>query len=261
MGFEHNIRDTGVGMKSARVIVTGVSGSIGRAIAAYFTAQRYKVFGIDRIERPADLAVDRYRQLDLERFVTAPAEAKALASEAATWTNGEGLSALVNNAAVQICGSLEDLDLSSWNRSLSVNVLAPFFLVRALLTHLEQGGGSVINISSIHARLTKPGFVAHSTTKAALSGLTRAMAVDLGSRVRVNAIEPAAIETPMLRASFEGREADFERLAACHPQGRIGSPEEVASLVFALTAGEFRFLHGACIDLSGGISARLYDPI
>jgi NAD(P)-dependent dehydrogenase (short-subunit alcohol dehydrogenase family) len=259
--FEYNIGANGVGMKTRRVIVTGVSGGIGRAIATYFASQGYKLFGIDKVELPPDLLIDRYCQLDLEQLVASPAVAQALAAEVATWTRGEGLAALVNNAAVQIRGSLEDTDLSSWNRSLCVNVLAPFFLVRTLLTHLEQGGGSVINISSIHARLTKPGFVAYSTTKAALSGLTRAMAVDLGSRIRVNAIEPAAIETPMLRASFEGREVDFERLAACHPQGRVGSPDEVAALVYALVAGEFRFLHGACIDLSGGISARLYDPI
>lgn len=83
------------------------------------------------------------------------------------------------------------------------------------------------------------------------------MAVDFGARVRVNAIEPAAIDTGMLRASFERHESDFRQLAACHPQGRLGSPEEVASLVYSVAAGEFRFLHGASIDLSGGIAARM----
>jgi NAD(P)-dependent dehydrogenase (short-subunit alcohol dehydrogenase family) len=248
-------------MMKGHVLVTGVCGGIGRAIAAHFKLQGYEVFGIDQTPRPADLPVDGYSELDLEEFVVAPTVARQLALQLDAWLGDGGLSVLVNNAAVQICGSLEDLDLASWNRSLSVNLLAPFFLVKASLARLERSRGCVINVSSIHARLTKPGFTVYATTKAALSGLSRAMAVELGSRVRVNAIEPAAIDTEMLRAAFEGRRDEYAGLAACHPQGRLGSAEELASLVYSVAVGEFRFLHGACIDFSGGISARLHDPI
>jgi NAD(P)-dependent dehydrogenase (short-subunit alcohol dehydrogenase family) len=117
-----------------------------------------------------------------------------------------------------------------------------------------------VNISSIHARLTKPDFVAYATSKAALSGLTRAMAVDLGDRIRVNAIEPAAISTPMLKAGFESHPEQYAALARCHPQGRMGTPTEVAALALSLVSGELRFMHGACVGLDGGISARLHDP-
>lgn len=117
----------------------------------------------------------------------------------------------------------------------------------------------MINISSIYARLTKANFVAYASSKAALSGMTRAMAVDLGGRVRVNAIEPAAIVTDMLKAGFAGAPERFAQLQDCHPQGRIGSPEEVAALAAAIASGELRFLHGACIAMEGG-SGRLHDP-
>jgi NAD(P)-dependent dehydrogenase (short-subunit alcohol dehydrogenase family) len=91
--------------------------------------------------------------------------------------------------------------------------------------------------------------------------MTRAMAVDLGSRIRVNAIEPAAIETDMLKAGFTEQPEKFAELQACHPQGRIGKPEEVAALALSVASGELRFLHGACIGMDGGISGRLHDPI
>lgn len=90
--------------------------------------------------------------------------------------------------------------------------------------------------------------------------MTRALAVDLGARVRINAIEPAAIETGMLKAGFAGKPELYQALENCHPQLRIGQPEEVARLALALAAGGINFMHGACVGLDGAISARLYDP-
>lgn len=138
--------------------------------------------------------------------------------------------------------------------------MAPFLLTQALLRPLEQAFGCVVHISSIHARLTKKNFVAYATTKAALSGLTRAMAVDLGDRVRINAIEPAAIQTPMLMAGFSERADAYRELELCHPQMRIGTPQEVADAALVIADSRARFLHGTCVSLDGGISARLHDP-
>ena len=90
--------------------------------------------------------------------------------------------------------------------------------------------------------------------------MTRALAVDLGSRVRINAIEPAAIETEMLKDGFAGKPELYRQLKDCHPQHRIGQPEEVARLALAIVGGCMDFLHGACVGLDGGISARLFDP-
>jgi NAD(P)-dependent dehydrogenase (short-subunit alcohol dehydrogenase family) len=118
----------------------------------------------------------------------------------------------------------------------------------------------VINIGSIHARRTKPEFVAYATSKGALETLTRALAVELGSRARVNAISPAAIDTPMLRAGFEGQTQNYEALAQCHPAGRIGTPVELAELALFLASDSALFQNGSIVDFSGGNSGRLHDP-
>jgi NAD(P)-dependent dehydrogenase (short-subunit alcohol dehydrogenase family) len=134
----------------------------------------------------------------------------------------QGLQALINNAATQIPGGAASLTRTGWQQTLNANLLAPFFWAQGLLADLETAKGSIVNISSIHPRLTKKIFVAYATRKAALSGLTRAMAVDLGPKVQVNAIESTAIETPMLKTGFAGKDALHAQLEQCHPAGRIG---------------------------------------
>lgn len=245
------------------MLITGAAGEIGIALVHEFQRQGLQVFATDVKPKPAGLKVERYAQLDLQKIVSSdvPAQRNEALSEILAWTGESGLDVLVNNAAIQLLGPVEELDIDSWQTSLNVNLLAPFFLIKALLADLEKARGSVVNISSVHARLTKPSFVAYATTKSALSGMTRALAVELGNRIRINAVEPASIDTSMLQASFEGKVELFDSLAQCHPQGRVGTPEEVASLVFAISLGNFSFLHGACIDISGGISARLHDAI
>ena len=167
---------------------------------------------------------------------------------------------LVSLMFKQVIDSVENVSSVDWNLSIKVNVTAPFLLTQALLSDLAAAGGSVLSIGSIHARLTKPQFVAYATSKAALAGMTKALAVELGERVRANVIEPAAIDTDLLRAGFAEQGLDFNALAGCHPSGRIGSPEEVATLAMTLLNGDLGFLNGASIALDGGIGARLHDP-
>jgi NAD(P)-dependent dehydrogenase (short-subunit alcohol dehydrogenase family) len=155
---------------------------------------------------------------------------------------------------------VDSLTRSDWQSTLDINLVAPFLLTQALLPELERAEGAVVNISSIHAKLTKANFVAYATSKAALSGMTRAMAVDLGARVRVNAIEAAAIDTEMLRAGFASSPAGLDELADYHPSGAIGTPRELAKLCLYLATSESPFLDGATIGLDGGISGRLFDP-
>ena len=117
----------------------------------------------------------------------------------------------------------------------------------------------MVNVASIHANLTKPGFVAYATSKAALVGLTRSMAVDLGRRVRVNAVLPAATATPMLTAGLGGA-AELEALGAMHPLGRIARPEEIAAAVVYLASEAASFVTGTVLAVDGGVGARLHDP-
>lgn len=241
-------------------LITGASGGIGRAIIKEFNKARYDVIAIDIAPRPSDLQCGLFFKVDLRSLVNDSDYAEKLFHEIKTYLSGDGLNALINNAATQVLGGIDKLNRNDWKNTLDVNLLAPYILIRGFLSELESVQGSVINMGSIHARLTKANFVAYATSKAAIAGMTRALAVDLGSRVRINAIEPAAIETDMLKAGFDEKPEMYRQLETCHPQKRIGLPDEVAKLAFAIVEGGFEFLHGACIRLDGGISGRLYDP-
>lgn len=248
------------GAAPRNALVTGAAGGIGRALVSAFTQAGFRVIASDLCPRPVGLPCARYVEADLARLVDDPSYAEQTLVSIRDFLADDGLTALINNAAVQILNGTEQVTRGDWQRTLNVNLISPFLLVQALLPHLEAARGCVVNVSSIHARLTKRNFVAYATSKAALSGMTRALAVDLGARVRVNAIEPAAIETEMLLAGFAGKPEAYSGLQACHPQARIGTASEVANLALAIVQGGMPFLHGACIGIDGGISARLFDP-
>jgi NAD(P)-dependent dehydrogenase (short-subunit alcohol dehydrogenase family) len=240
-------------------LITGAAGGLGQALCRRFQSAGYRVIGLDRV--PAEAGCDAFVEADLDRLC-GPAEARASVLEAIrTGLAGAGLAVLVNNAACQVLGPVEALSVSDWHMSLNVNLLAPFLLTQGLLPELTRARGSVINVSSVHARLTKPGFSCYATTKAALEGMTRALATELGGRVRVNAIAPAACATPMLEAGFAGREEALARLAEMHPIGRIGRPEEIAECALFLASPRAGFINGAVLGVDGGISARLHDPL
>jgi len=245
---------------SGHVIVTGAAGGIGQALVRGFADAGYGVIATDRCAAPEELPCEYFVQADLQRTIAEPDYAETIFTRIRQHLGNRPLKALINNAAVQILGPSDKLSRQDWRATLDVNLLAPFFWTQAFLPELEACHGTVLNISSIHARLTKPEFVAYATSKAALSGLTRAMAVELGSRVRINAIEPAALDTPMLRAGFRNQQARFAQLERFHPVGRIGAPRDLAMLALSLVSHPLDFLNGACLALDGGISSRLHDP-
>lgn len=245
------------------VIVTGAAGGIGQALTHAFTDAGHSVIGVDQVEKPQNLSVAHYVQCDLARTVEEPGYAEQIFSTIRIALDGQPLDALINNAAVQILGKVEDLHRAAWRQTLDVNLVAPFLWAQAFLPELEAARGSILNISSIHARLTKPNFVAYATSKAALSGMTRAMAVEIGSKVPVNAIEPAAIETEMLRAGFEGDPSGYQSLLKHHPSAAIGQPADLAKVATAalhIIGTGCNFLNGSIISFDGGIASRLHDP-
>lgn len=250
------------------VLITGAAGGIGSALCREFKASGWFVLATDLAavnHGDNSPAWDHFLPLDLGVFARNAGVRKDFAGQVqACLAVADGppktLACLINNAAVQRLSPTDAVTEADWNLSLDVNLSAPFWLTQTLLPELERAVGSVVNIASIHAQLTKPGFVTYATTKAALAGLTRALAVDLGSRVRVNAICPAAISTPMLEAGFAGRPEARHQLDEFHPAGRIGQPEEVAQLALQLAGSGPAFLTGACFTLDGGISGRLHDP-
>jgi NAD(P)-dependent dehydrogenase (short-subunit alcohol dehydrogenase family) len=237
------------------VIVTGSSGRIGSEICRLFRREGHYVIGMDR--QPLNNA-DVHLASDLNRFcLEAEFRAQVLA-QLGELIGGRPLKCLVNNAAEQLLNPTDDLTAEQWNTTLNVNLTAPFLLTQGLLPRLEQAKGSVVNVASIHHQLTKPRFVAYATSKSALVGLTKALAIDLAGRVRVNAISPAAIETPMLRAGFPNHD-DYLKLNQIHPVGRIGQPDEVAEVAVFLASEKAGFINGANIQIDGGISGVLKD--
>jgi len=242
------------------ILITGVTGGIGRALVAAFQSEGYQVIATDQGPPPSDLPCAHYLTANLDQIARDETETERFVQTIRAALQGNGLNALINNAAVQILADSTQLSRADWQQTLNVNLLAPFFLTQALLPELEHARGCVLNIGSIHARLTKRRFAAYATSKAALGALTRALALDLGGRVRVLNLEPAAIATDMLRAGFAADPEGLAPLAAHHPSGSIGTPEDLARLALALVRAESPFFTGTTVGFDGGISGCLHDP-
>lgn len=245
------------------ILVTGCSGGIGSAIVEDLIHAGWRVLGIDISDPPQSLRQDEsfiFIRYDLQSIGSCHQDIQTLFELVEDALQESGLYALINNAALQELKCFEELDLSDWHRTFGVNLFAPIQLSRVFLNLLAKSNGTIINISSVHSSLTKPHFSAYSTSKAALSSLTRSLAVELGDRIRVNAIEPAAISTSMLEAGFIGQHQKRLLLESYHPSKCIGEPSEISRTILFLLDHQNKFLNGCIIELTGGIHARLHDP-
>ncbi|HEY4216042.1 MAG TPA: SDR family oxidoreductase [Gemmatimonadaceae bacterium] len=240
-------------------VITGALGGLGTALCHAFVAVGYRVIGVDVSTGMSDDIT--LIQANIEQICYDDAYRNAVIAEIRHALGDAELTVLVNNAAVQIVGSVETLTGADFQRTLSTNVTGAFLLVQGLLGSLESAAGSVVNVGSIHAVLTKPGFLCYATSKAALTGLTRGLALDLAGRVRINAIQPAAVATQMLLDGFAGRPSELAALGAMHPIGRIATPDEVARVAVFLASDAASFMTGATLSVDGGIGVRLHDPV
>ncbi|WP_335918102.1 SDR family oxidoreductase [Shewanella algae] len=246
--------------KQKWALITGALGGIGKALTKEFVTAGYHVIATDIKNDEVNTPNVYFLPLDLEKFVFEEVFAAEFYNKVNILTNNVGINCLINNAATQILADVRDVTRQQWNMSLNVNLSAPFFLSQLFFEDLKNNGGSIVNISSIHATQTKKQFVPYATTKAALSALTRNMVLDLGREVRINAIEPAAIATEMLKAGFADKDEFYKQLEDFHPMGRVGTPEEIAKLALFLCSDDAGFIQGACISASGGIQGCLSDP-
>jgi NAD(P)-dependent dehydrogenase (short-subunit alcohol dehydrogenase family) len=238
-------------------IVTGAARGIGRSICDALAAAGYGVIGLDRSFLP-DFP---YRAVtaDICELQNEDPSLDSLCGELSRLVGGK-LDLLVNNAAHQVVTTIAEATPEHWHDTLGTNLLAPFWLTKGLLADLQESRGCVVNISSVHARLTKPGFSLYATSKAALVSLTRSMALELAPHVRVNAILPAATDTPMLAAGFAANPELADSLAAHHPLQRIARSDEIAQAVVFLGTPASSFVTGTALNVDGGIAGLLHDP-
>ncbi len=241
------------------VLVTGSNGGIGTAICKYLKKLDYYVIGTDLYNDVNNL--DAFVVCDISELAYDEKKYHELNKQLDTIIGKMNLVGLVNNAAIQVLGGVDKATIQDFKKSIDTNVVAPFALTKILKKRLSLTSGCVINIGSIHSTLTKPGFISYATSKSALLGLTKSLAVDCGERIRINYIQLAAIETDMLRDGFNNDEEKLDKLKTFHPTNTIGSPCEVASVVELLISREIPFANGGVFELSGGIGSRLHDPV
>jgi len=233
------------------VIITGAAGGIGAAICQRVRSDGYIAIGIDRdfcTEADVDVRMDlreSERLIDLGRELARDYQLKSV----------------IHNAAVQPLAGAGETSLGEWLDSLRVNVIAVDALLSGTRESLATNEGSVVVVSSVHARATTGGLTAYATSKAALEGWVRSAALDLGPEIRVNAVAPGAIDTAKLREGFarwgesaEEREAVLRERTALR---RIGEPADVAAAVSFLIGDDARFITGSVLVVDGGATARL----
>lgn len=243
-------------------VITGSSGGIGSALVYAFLSDNYSVVGIDTTDSGRNSVGFVEINADLFEFTKNENYREQILNQIKNHLP-ERLDdfVLINNAAVQILNPVSKLNWSDWNKTLTVNTMAPFFLVQGFMEQLKNTHGHVINISSIHSRLTKANFSCYASSKAALEALTRSLALELSAKgVSVNAIAPAAIATQMLKDGFAESPEKLKELESYHPSGMIGSPEQLAIFVKSVAEQRGGFLTGSVLEFNGGIAGKLHDP-
>jgi len=239
------------------ILITGANGGVGAALVKSFREEDYIVIASDITRK--NVECDYYIQQDLALLVGDENIANDFFSEVKKASTDSPLKAIVNNAAIQILGDIKSLDVGDLQKTFNINILAPYAIVKGLHEDLCAHDGVVVNIGSIHAACSKPGFLAYATSKAALKGLSQSLALELGGKVRVNIIQPAAIKTDMLVDGFNDSNK-LSELGSMHPVGRIALPSEIADVALFLVSDRSSFITGAVINVDGGISVRLRDP-
>lgn len=242
-------------------IVTGTATGVGRGIASDFVRAGAKVVMADVDPAGAGLVDELADAAGEARFVQAdvsnPDDARKLA-EVAREDFG-GLHILVNNAAIQVEKTIEDVEPDEWDRLMSINVKGVYLCIKyAIPVMRASGGGSIVNVASVNGFWVEPGLAAYCTSKGAVITLTRAVACEVGrDNIRCNAICPGYIDTGMA-ARYLDSQPDPEKaraeVAQLHTVGRVGQPADIAAFARFLASDASSFATGAIYPLDGGLS-------
>lgn len=243
------------------VLITGAAGGIGRATVHLFAQKGWRVIGVDRAPFGPNFPENGlFIQADIS---SAQAIAQIFDHAQAVTSR---LDALVNNAAMQITKPLLETSVEEWDAVMAANLRSVFLGVKMAYPLLKAAGGAVVNVSSVHAIQTSANIAAYAASKGGLLALTRAMAIEFAADdIRVNAILPGAVDTPMLRAGLnrghvtgEDVHRRLENLARKTVNGRVARPEEIASAIYFLADNtQSSFMTGQALVVDGGATARL----
>jgi len=243
------------------VLITGANGGIGRATVFEFSRLGWEVIGGDRDTLSFDFPDEG---IVIQTDISQPENVAELFSQVGKMY--QKLDAMVNNAAIQIAKPLIQTTLEEWDSLMAINLRAVFYSVKQAYPLLKAAHGAIVNVSSVHAVATSADIASYAASKGALLALTRAMAIEFAKDdVRVNAILPGAVDTPMLEAglsrghvsggTLEDRKTD---LARKHVIGRVGTPEEIAkAIVFLADNDQSSFMTGHPLIVDGGATIRL----
>jgi NAD(P)-dependent dehydrogenase (short-subunit alcohol dehydrogenase family) len=244
------------------LLITGAAGGIGRATVDVFSEEGWLVIGVDRSPQYEGFPQNGiYIQAD----ISLPEKLEEIYNQVFAVT--ETLDAVVHNAAVQIAKPLVETTAEEWDLVMASNLRSVFLGAKLAYPLLKaHGGGAIVNVSSVHAVATSANIAAYAASKGGLLALTRAMAIEFApDEIRVNAILPGAVDTPMLRAGLDrghvghGDMLDrLENLARKTVNGRVGQPEEIArSIYFLADNTQSSFMTGQALIVDGGATARL----
>lgn len=242
-------------------IVTGAARGLGKAIAQKLAAEGTTVVLADIEDSDGEANAEAIRQEGgkAQYFhcdIASAQQVDALVTQAQTLFGGVDI--LVNNAGIAVYKLMEDYTEDEWDRVIDVNLKSTYLLMRRIKPMMVQrGGGSVVLISSVHARNTATTVTSYVASKGAIVSMTRAMALEgAPHNIRVNCILPGAFATPMLLENWGDLPPDQHPLVPRIPLQRIGRPEELAEVVLFLASDASSYMTGSDILVDGGLSAH-----